>query len=193
MRGTVLVRTQVISFAAAAVVAAALGAAVPMPDQPSTSVQAKAFSSVLSCRGIADAVERLACFDRNAQTLQSAADNKEIIVVDRAEVQKARRSLFGFNLPGLKILGGKDPAERSAHGAVAAEDEEITSTVASAQQDRDGYWIVGLPDGAVWHQSGGTVALRPRPGSPVTIRRGSMGSYFIKFGKQPGVKAQRER
>lgn len=52
--------------------------------------------ALAACRGIADSAARLSCFDRTAEAFVRARDNKEVVVLERAEIQKTRRSLFGF-------------------------------------------------------------------------------------------------
>lgn len=177
-----------------ALAATALIAAAPRDAATNVSTRSKEFESVVACRTIDEPVQRLACFDRSVEALQAAADKRDIVVVDRADVQKARRSLFGFNLPSLKIFGGDDSRTTKGERALVEEEEqEISSTVTSAQLDRDGFWTVVLADGAVWQQTDGVVALRPRAGTVVAIRRAALGSYFMRIGKQAGVKARRER
>lgn len=163
-------------------------AAAP-PHSMSTATQSPALGDVIACRAIADAAQRLACFDSKVGALQDATNKRDIVVVDRQEVREARRSLFGFTLPSLRIFGdsasGKPDAEEP-------EQKEITATVRSARQDGADNWIIVLEDGAIWHQTDGAIAVGPKPGTQVTIRRAALGSYFIRVGKQPGVKARRE-
>lgn len=156
---------------------------------PATDAQqSTALDAVLNCRSITGAAERLACFDRNIDALQSATAKRDIVVVDREVVRKTRRSLFGFNLPGGTIF---DPGNGKA-SAPAEEEREINATIRSARLGADGYWVVVLDDGAVWHQTDGTLAVAPKPNTAVVIRRATLGSYFMRIGSQPGVKARRE-
>jgi hypothetical protein len=170
----------------AALVATAAGSTAP---KRLDTARAKAFDAVVACRSITDSAQRLTCFDQNVGALQEAADKHDIVVVDRQEVREARRSLFGFTLPSLQIFGGGSKADDSQDEAEA---KEITTTVRSASQDGMGNWIVVMEDGAVWHQTDGALAFRPKPGGAVTIRRAALGSYFMRIGNQPGVKARRE-
>lgn len=151
---------------------------------------AKAFDQVLACKTIADPAQRLACYDQNVGALADAKAKKDIVVVDRQEVREAKRSLFGFTLPNLRIFGDSDGGKSKS--ADEPEETEITAAVRSARQDGDGNWIIVLDDGAVWHQTAGDIALAPKSGMQVTIRRAALGSYFLRVGKQPGVKARRE-
>ncbi len=152
------------------------------------SVPAAAFDALLACRSIADGPQRLACFDGKTAALQDAQARHDIVVVDREQMHKARKSLFGFSLPTLDLFG-----EHGGKAPKGEEDEikEVTEAVKLARQDGMGDWIVVLESGAVWQQTEGTLALAPRPGTSVTIRRGALGSYFMRVGAQPGVKVRR--
>lgn len=158
-------------------------ARVPHADAPPP----KELDTVLGCRTIPSGAERLACYDRGVDSLQAATAKHDIIVVDRETVRRTRRSLFGYNLPADPLLGGV-----SSNGQAGQEEREINATVRSARVGPDGLWIVILDDGAVWHQTDGTLALSPKPGNNVLIRRASLGSYFMRINNQPGVKARRE-
>jgi len=144
------------------------------------------FEALVRCRTIADSAERLQCFDSAAAELEQAADRREVVVVDRAQVRETRRRLFGLALPRLPIFGGGD----------GAEEEEITSiesVVRHASQNSHGQWAVELEEGGVWVQTDhNPIALRPRPGMPVVINRGALGSYMMRVNRQPGVRVRRQ-
>ncbi|USI73325.1 hypothetical protein [Sphingomonas morindae] len=155
---------------------------------------AAAFDSMLRCRTIAVATERLACFDQAATALDQAQSRHDIVVMDRQEIRQTRRSLFGFALPAIPLFAHD---EGSAKGKEARHEEEedaqISSTIREAHEGPDG-WVVTLEDGAVWRQTGGeTVGATLKPGMAVIVRRGALGSYFLKPGNRPGFKVRRER
>jgi hypothetical protein len=96
--------------------------------------------------------------------------------------------LFGLALPRLPIFGGGDDGR--------PDPEEITQlegTVARASQDGYGHWVVRLQDESLWVQTdNNTLALRPRPGQPVLIRRAALGSYVMRVNGQPGIRVRRQ-
>ncbi|MBA2932708.1 hypothetical protein HZF05_01240 [Sphingomonas sp. CGMCC 1.13654] len=166
--------------------AAILGGAAPMPG----SSQSHAFDPVIACRSIAEPAARLACFDKSVADFQVATDKRDVVIVDRAEVREARHSLFGFNLPTLRIFGGGDNKQGSA--PVDEEEKEINATVRSARMNGDLTWTIVLDSGAVWQQTDqAALPLPPRAGDAVDIRRAALGSYIMKVGRQPGFKARR--
>ncbi len=153
-------------------------AAKPLPPTaPPAAVQ-----SLLACRSVADSAQRLQCYDRAAQGFAEAMGKREVVVIDKARANEARRSLFGFSVPNFGALLGGGGDEIS----------QIESTVDGVVENADGGWTVRLADGSTWSQTDDTpVALPPRRGDKVVVRRGAMGSYFLKLGSQPGFKAKR--
>ncbi len=149
----------------------------------------KALDPVLACRAIADGTARLACYDSSVGALQAATAKHDIVVIDQQDVARARRSLFGFSLPNFDFLGG---GKNDDSHNVTPEDSRITATIRGVRQDADGNWIFTLDDGAVWHQTTGQLAISPRPGETVEIRRAALGSYFMRVGRQTSFKAKRE-
>jgi len=147
------------------------------------------FEALVRCRALAEAAARLQCFDEAAAALDQAAQRRDIVVVDRGQVRESRRRLFGLALPRLPIFGGGDDDGRP-------DPEEITQlegTVARASQDGYGHWVVRLQDESLWVQTDNNpLALRPRPGQPVLIRRAALGSYVMRVNGQPGIRVRRQ-
>jgi len=161
-----------------AAVAATSAAAKPIPPSaPPAAVQ-----SLLSCRSISDSAQRLTCYDRAAQGFADAMGKKEVVVIDKARANEARRSLFGFSIPNFGALlgGGGDDIS------------QIESTVRDVVEGPYGALTLTLADGSSWSQIDDTpIALPPRRGDKIVVRRGALGAYFVKIGSQPGFKAKR--
>ena len=154
----------------------AIAKSIP-PTAPPAAVQ-----SLLACRSVTEPTQRLACYDRAAQGFAEAVGKKEVVIIDKARANEARRSLFGFSVPNFGALfgGGGD------------EINQVESTVEGVVENGDGSWTVRLADGSTWTQTDDTpVALPPRRGDKVVVKRGTLGSYFLKLGSQPGFKAKR--
>jgi hypothetical protein len=140
------------------------------------------FEELVNCRAIENPDTRLICYDNKVAAIDTAEKNKDLILSDKASIKEARRGLFGFSLPKIKIFGDK------------AEDEiaEINATIVSAYQDRNGNWIIVLDDDAKWQQiDSGQLALNPKSGMKVRIRKAALGSYFVNVAGQPGIKMKR--
>lgn len=174
-----MVKTALMGIALAATPAIAAARETPR-DSP-------VIDAISACRATTDAAQRLACYDRAAARLDAARQNREIVVIDREEVQKTKRTLFGLSLPHLDIFSGGKPEEDEE------EIKEISAKIAAASVGSDGNWLLRLEDGAKWHQTDGKmIASRPRPGSTALIRRGALGSFILRVDNQPGVKVRRE-
>jgi hypothetical protein len=169
---------------AAAALAALPGAA---SAQREAGQRPELFEALVRCRAVTDDAARLQCFDAAAAALDAAAERREVVVVDRAQVRESRRRLFGLPLPRLPIFGGGGDDDDDAD-----EVDHVEGVVASASQNGNGQWIVRLEDGATWVQTdNNTLALRPRPGQPVVVNRGMMGSYMMRVNRQPGIRVRR--
>ena len=169
------------SLLTGSVIAATLATGAQARSTTATGTPA-AVQSLLACQSMADAGQRLACYDKAAQGFADAMNKKELVVVDKARANEAKRSLFGFSVPNFSALfGGGDEQVN-----------QIESSVAGAFENGYEGWTIKLADGSTWQQTDGTpVALAPRKGDKVVVKRGTMGSYFVRLGSQPGFKAKR--
>lgn len=130
----------------------------------------KAFDA---CRAIAAPEERLACFDKSTADLARAVADKQVRIVDRADVNKARRSLFGFTLPSLNLFDG-------GGGRDSPPFVEINTTVASATPAENGrVRLVLAEEGEPVWQTTDPMNFPPRAGAKVRIRKGALGNYFL--------------
>lgn len=136
------------------------------------------------CRALADDKARLACFDREVAALETKLESKEVAVVDRADVRKTRRSLFGIALPSIKLFDNDDEPEI----------KEINAVIRSVSRDGEGHLVFTLEDGATWAQTDDfPLGSAVKPGSKVTLKRGTFGSFFADFEKTVPVRAKRIR
>ena len=158
------------------VLAAAMAAPAPTGARPPTEISA--FSA---CRAIADAGQRLACYDSATQKLEQAISTKELTVLSRTDVSRTRRSLFGFSFPNIPFLGGGAEVEK-----------ELTAKLTRVQSLGYGKFRFRLEDGAVWEttepENSGDM---PSTGEKVTIRRGTLGNYFVLFQNMRAVRGKR--
>jgi len=138
-----------------------------------------------ACRAIADSGQRLACFDGAAAALLTASESGELTVIDRPQLRQARRSLFGFSLPRLPFLQG----DRSADDDTGT----LETTVQSVRSLGYGRVQVVVADGnAIWETTESYSTFEaPKRGQTVTIKRGPLGSYMLRFQGQRAVKGRR--
>ena len=138
--------------------------------------------ALAACRAIAASDERLSCFDRAAAALVSASESGTVQVVDREEIRKTRRGLFGFSLPRTGLFGGEDgePEEKS-----------ISSTITEARMVGREEWLVRVEEGSLWRIADAPARFRPKVGSAVEIERAAMGSFWVRVDGKTGVKGRR--
>ena len=144
-------------------------------------------NQLTACRNVADNAERLACFDRQVAALVAAEQAREIAVVDRTQIRRTRRSLFGLRLPDLGIFG--DDEDEGEDGAAV---NEINSTIRSVGTNADNRMVYRLEDNSVWVQTEGRTGF-PRAGEAIRIRRGPLGSFLANVAGRPAVRVVRER
>jgi hypothetical protein len=171
-----------IVFSGLAITALAMTGPASSKTQPLASAPPpKIFQDVVQCRAIPDPAERLACFDRGVGALATAQASKELYVADKDAVREARRGLFGFNLPNVKIFGDNDLGEDVS---------QIEAVVSSVSQGQRGY-IFTLKDGARWAQTDNKYLDQPKPGAKIVIKRAVFGSYFGSINGRPGFRIER--
>ena len=175
-----MTRKIILASTAAALLATTASAA---PRKPATTGTPAQIQRLLGCRAVADAAQRLACFDRETSTLDQAMARRDLVVIDRERATAARRTLFGFSVPSFGGLLGGDARD---------EVNEIQSTVAETGRNPEGGWTIKLADGSTWTQTDDTpIALRPVRGQKIVVRRGSLGSFRLSVNGQPGVRVRR--
>lgn len=143
-----------------------------------------------SCQPLADAAARLACYDAAVGRVVAASEEGEVSFVDREDVERTRRRLFGFSLPDIGIFGGG-----SDDGDEDEELDMLESTITSARRTSDDAWIFTIEEGdAVWQIRNAPMRLgRLKPGDKVVFKKAALSSYFIRVNDQIGVKGVRVR
>ena len=143
------------------------------------------FTNLLQCRSIADGAARLACFDQQVGAMDAAAQRDEVVVLDKSELNKTRKTLFGFSFPKLPFLGGGDDDEGKAQEEGVT---HIEATIASVRSLGYGKWQIGLDDGAQWLTTEAMTFNDPKVGQKIELKRAAMGSFM---GKVQGGRAVR--
>ena len=165
-----------IGVAVLGLVAAAPAAAQRMPK----TATPKLFEEVVNCRAIQDSAQRLACYDRGVAALDTAQKSNELYVADKAAMTEARRGLFGFSLPNLKIFGNEDLGDLN----------EVETTIAAVSSGQRGY-VFTLPDGARWMQTDKKYMDKPKVGAKIHIKKAALGSYMASIEKRSGFRVER--
>jgi hypothetical protein len=171
-----------IRFALAAATATTLlTGPVLAADEPPAAIRALG-----TCRAVTDNAARLACYDKEAAALLQSVEKKETVVLDKQEVRKTKRSLFGFTLPKLPFFGGGKDEDAKEE----AEFQQIEVPIKTVRNIGYGRFRFTLDEGATWETTEGINAF-PKPGETVVIKKGLMGGYFIRFKGNRAVKGMR--
>lgn len=146
-------------------------------------------AALARCRTITAPDARLSCFDDASARIDAAVKAKDLTIVDKRDVQKARRSLFGFSLPRIPLFGvGGDRGDAKADDDFA----QLDNVLVGATPLANGRFELRLPEGAVW-QTTDPMAFPPKPNAKVRIRRGALGNFFIAFQGERSVRGIRVR
>lgn len=171
------------SRAVAATVVLAVAAGTTASARPASNTGTpQSIQQLIACRSVTDPTQRLACYDRQSDTLNRAISTKELVVIDKERATATKRSLFGFSIPNFGGL----------FGGAGDDIKEIASTAARVSQDGYGAYIVTLADGSTWYQQDDApLGLGPEKGDKIVVRRGSFGAFFLSVNGQPGIRVKR--
>jgi hypothetical protein len=165
----------------------ALAAKPDAPPAPPPAV----VQGLLACRGLADPAQRLACLDKGVADLAGAVERRDVLVADKEDVKKAKRSLFGLTLPNFNLFGQTkdDEGEKSDdRGALT----EIQAVIKSARAGKSGNWLMVLDDDTRWLQTDGEPLRHdPKAGMTIRIRRAAIGSFLANIDGQRAVRVKR--
>ena len=168
----------------ATVVLIAMPAAVLAAERPPV---AKSVAALQQCRSVADPAQRVACYDKAVDALTAGAASGDVVIVERTEVRRARKGLFGFAMPSLAFLSGrKDNAEDQA------DQSRLETTIVSSRSLGYDKWRFTVEGGGVWETVESDSRFDdPRPGAKVLLEKGSLGSFYAKVGRGGRVQAKR--
>lgn len=145
----------------------------------------QSLAKLLECKALSDPAARLACYDEQTSAIEAATQRKDLLVLNKDDVKRTRRSLFGFSLPKLPLLGDEDDKDDSNRV------DEIEDKLASVRSQGYGLWQVKLGDGSTW-QTTDAMTFTPKAGMSITIKRGVLGSFKGSINNwKPPVKIKR--
>ncbi|QIQ86878.1 hypothetical protein [Erythrobacter sp.] len=169
--------------------AALLTSAGPLKSQENAPAgQAAAKADILdrlkTCQRLEDDSERLACFDERVGALVAASEAGDVRVVDREDVRRTRRQLFGFSVPDVGILQGD---EKDAEAT-----DTLVTTITSVRYRPRRRAEFTTAEGARWEIFKVPARLADiEPGDEVEFKKASLGTFFIRINGQMGVKGKR--
>jgi hypothetical protein len=99
----------------------------------------------------------------------SASDAGDVRIVDREDVRRTRRQLFGFTVPDLDILEGDEQDKEAS--------EMLETTVTSARQLTNMAWRFTTAENAVWEITNAPARFRPIKAGDTVIFNGVVGAF----------------
>lgn len=161
-----------------------LGSSYSAMARDDSPKRAPILDELVACRSIADPSGRLICYDDKVNKIDLAQKNNELIVADKADIKEARKGLFGFTLPKLKLFGSGEDDEDDV--------KEIETVVTSVRQVGYGAWVLNMEDGSQWQQTGTRkLVLSPKVGSKVRIKKGAVSNYWANVDGQRAISVKR--
>jgi hypothetical protein len=162
---------------------AVLLAALCAPSAHAAEVnRPKVYSDIVACRALTDSAARLQCFDAAATALETATENRQIVMLDQSEVRKTKRSLFGFSLPNIPFFGESDKEQED-------EFQELEGELANVQDLQYGKYQFTVKDAGTWQTTQGTSKIL-KDGKAFKIKRGGLGGYMLVIGNT-GIRVKR--
>lgn len=143
-------------------------------------------AELTACRGVADAAQRLACYDRAASTLERLRADGEVVLLDREGVREAKRAVFGFSIPRIRLFGQNSGREEP-------EVQAIESSLAQVRPAGHGLFLLSLADGSQWQTTEARTGFFPSAGMPIKVTAGILGSYVASIDGGRGMRAKRVR
>lgn len=143
------------------------------------------FQKLIDCRALPDSAQRLACYDEQVARIDVAESRAEVVVVDRAQIKKARKSLFGLTLPSFSLFDNDN--EDGTEGF-----SFIESKITAIRTTPDGKYSFRLEDGAQWAQTEYQSMRTPKVGDSIRIRKAALGSFMANINERPAIRVKRE-
>lgn len=147
----------------------------PLPDR---------YQKVVECSRETDPARRLACMDAAIAEAEKARRSGDLVITDRAGIEATERREFG--------LSREREAQRRAELARSTVRDLRTTVVAARLRPYEREWVIALADGSVWRQTGSDEIFRkPKPGLPVEVTRGVLGSFFLVVDGATAIRVRR--
>ncbi|MDE1145326.1 MAG: hypothetical protein PW843_01750 [Azospirillaceae bacterium] len=164
---------------------------VTMAVAPAIPHVALAADTLASCRAIGDATQRLACYDALAASAASTPLAAAPATTPGAAPAAAATAQAAPTTPAQDF--GKEKLPRTEEQRAQddkEQEEELNSTVAKVVALPYRIFAVTLENGQTW-VSKEALTFDPKPGDPVRINHGLLGSYSMVVGHSRLVKATR--
>jgi hypothetical protein len=130
--------------------------------------------SLRACAAITVDVERYACYDREmARLVPGAAGATAAAAAATTAPPLTAEQRFGLS-----------PGQEVAQTAKAEPLQTLEAKVTAVSEISNGRIVINLDNGQVWRQVDTDVSITLHPGDAVSIKRNTLGSYWLSSGKR---------
>jgi len=152
---------------------------------------------MLECETIGDEAARVACYDNTMDTARTVLARQGPHAANPAVPIPESRAATAPSYPAAAAPAAGFGAETVRRPDVASEalPDATVARVASSRRIEPGIYRLVLEDGAEWQFTDPvpTDYNPPRAGRTIELERGALGSFFIKYAGQRGVRIRRRR
>lgn len=168
------------TFFAMSMIMAIQGARANDDGRPDT------FQAVVACRTINQTEARLACYDQSVAAMDEAEQRNQLVVIDRQQVNRAERGIFGLSLPSVSAI-----FRRSSDKTPHEEIKQIESALKQVSPAGYGKWTFALEDGGTWATTEAVTGRVPKVGEHIIVKRASLGGYVLSADGGRAVRVKR--
>lgn len=161
---------------------ALIGMEAPLFAQPNLADQ------IAVCAQIGKKNARLECYDSVAQAVGQPAQRE----VPSSQPTPPPPPTTSAATPQPQGLGAEQVTRRTRETSESRSSTESEAVVIASRDTGQGLWQLQMADGALWRMTERVAGFRPPSANgTVTIRRGALGSYMMKVGRQGAVRVMR--
>lgn len=158
-------------FSFSLLVAAIMGLSLQAEPNPLVELQ--------RCESISDKESKLSCYQTESGRLIELYQSGQLKISTVEQERRLAEEQFGRR------------AATPANESPAALDR-LETTLSSSSVSSNGKRVYSLADGSIWEQTDqNPTRITPAAGTAAAVRRGALGSYFIKIGNSPEIRVRR--
>lgn len=137
-----------------------------------------------ACSVIEDLVARVTCYDNNIAPGERASVSAAGVQPNSPPAAASPRQAEGF---------GANMVASTRERARAEQTDEVEMQVSGSRMLEPGIYLVTMSDGAQWRFSDSAPGIYepPRAGDTVRLKHGALGSVFMHFEGQEGLRVRR--
>jgi hypothetical protein len=147
-------------------------------------------TELLACTQVADATARLSCFDQRAAALSAAgavAATPAPVSTPAPAKKLTPEQKIGLTRDKVEVL------ETTPGAPPEPQLKNLNAALKSVSLDANNRKVFVLDNGQVWRQSQRDPAFAVKPGDPVHISAGALGSFFLETNPHTATRVARVR